>query len=135
MGMKRIAQSKGECGRGRSLPEIRGLSARRAIGFNVNGQRAKRAENPHVVLIVRTQLETVPLGDFQGQLQSIDRIESQARLEQWGFGLDVAGRYTFQIQRGDDEFCELALAWVLCWGHENQCSYCGRRGGPVARRE
>ena len=81
--------------------------------FDMRRQRAQRAENPHVVFVVGTQLKAVALGNLQRQLQRVDGIQPQSGLEQRRLGIDVRGRDAFQIERGDNEFGELALAGRL----------------------
>ena len=84
-----------------------------AVTLDVSGERAQRAEDAHVVLVVRAQLEAVALGDLQRQLQRVDRIQTQAGLEQRRLRIDVRRRDAFEIQCGDDEFGKLALAGRL----------------------
>ena len=46
---------------------------------------------------------------FQRQLEGVDGIQAEAGLEQRRLRIDLRGRHAFQVERGDDEFGELAL--------------------------
>jgi len=77
--------------------------------LDVSGERAQRAEDAQIVLVVRAQLEAVALGDLQREFQGIDGIQGQARLEQRRLRIDIIRRHAFEIEGGNDEFSELAL--------------------------
>ena len=81
--------------------------------LDVSGERAQRAEDALVVLVVGAELEAVALGDLQRQLQGVDGIQAESGLEQRGLRLDVRRRDAFEIERGHDEFGKLALAGRL----------------------
>src|SRR5678815_4139591 len=95
-----------------AVPELTCYAIRRsgdAMLLDVPGERAQRAEDTDVVLVIGAQLETVALGNFQRKLQRVDRVQRQPGLEQRRLGVDVRGRDALQVESGNDEFRELAL--------------------------
>jgi hypothetical protein len=65
------------------------------ILLNVPGQASQRTEYAVIVFIVGTELEAVFLGDHQGYLENIDRIETEA--------ITKNRRYWIDITSGDRE--------------------------------
>lgn len=88
------------------------------LGY-VRSQRPQRTENSDIVLVIRAQLKAIALGNLQRQFQRIDGIKAQSGFEQRRLRIDIRGSDAFQIQRGDNDFCELTLAGGLRYGHDN----------------
>ena len=58
---------------------------------DVPGQRAQRAEDADVVLVIGAQLKTVALGNFQRKLQRVDRVQPRPVLNSGASGSMSAG--------------------------------------------
>src|SRR5216684_784409 len=71
-------------------------------------QAAQRSEDLAVEIVVGAQLDAVGLGDRQGDLQNVDRIQPHAFSVQRGARVDFRGLH-LQIERGDDQLGELEL--------------------------
>ena len=83
----------------------------------MGSEGAQRREDADVVLVVRTQLEAVALGDDQRQFEDVDRIEAEAFAEQRRVGVDVAGG-DVEIERADDQFGDFGQEggdWLPGW--------------------
>ena len=74
----------------------------------MGGERLEGAEDPDVVLVVLLQLEAVALGDDQGDLEDVDRVEAEAFLVERCLGIDLLGG-DLQVERLDDQPRDLAL--------------------------
>src|SRR5258708_37669017 len=71
-------------------------------------QAAQRTEDLAIEVVVGTQLDAVGLGDRQGHLQNVDRIQPHAFAVQRGARVDFRGPH-LQVERGDDQLGELEL--------------------------
>src|SRR4029450_10503485 len=97
---------------------------------DVPGERAQRAEDPDVVLVIGAQLKTVALGNFQRKLQRVDRVQPETRLEQRRLGIDVRGADTPPVESADGGFREVALGRGLACRHAT-----GRQERRTAKRK
>src|SRR3954467_6893158 len=57
--------------------------------LDVRREIAQGGEDAAVVPVIGAQREAIPAGNFQRQLQCVDRIETQAGAEQRGCGIDL----------------------------------------------
>jgi len=76
---------------------------------DVRRQRAEGCEDTAVVIVVGTDLETISLGYFQREFQSVDRIEPESRAEQRFLRIDIFGLHALEIERRDDHRRDVPL--------------------------
>src|SRR5690606_8649303 len=98
------AQRSANAARATAAPASAGL-----VLLDMRGERAQRREDAAVVGAVRTQLEAVTLADGERKLERVDRVQSQAGVEQRRLRIDVAGGDAFQVQAFDQQLRQRAL--------------------------
>src|SRR5581483_11674935 len=87
------------------LCEISGKVARRLlcpVCRNVVGKMPQGAEDLLVLFAVGAELDPILLGDDQGDLENVDRVQTKTLAIQGGLAVDI-GCCHIEIQGGDDE--------------------------------
>lgn len=76
--------------------------------LNIGAERAKGAEDPLVVRVVRTERDPEIAADHERHFQSIDRVETQTVAEKRRFGIDGLGGH-LELQGRDETLGHIVL--------------------------